>query len=74
MDTRDKRASAIGVDAIYARVYPNPDGSNTEGDRQQTGLSYRFADEAAGGYPPGHSYSHSIGNMTTIGSSRTWSN
>lgn len=72
MTTRDKRASAIGVNAIYTRVYPNPDGSHTEGDRQQMALCYRFVVEA--GYPPGHSYSHSIGNMTIIGYGRSWSN
>ena len=41
VDTRDKRASVIGKDAIYARVYPNPDGDITSvADRQQIALQY----------------------------------
>lgn len=40
IDTRDKRSSAIGVGLPW-RVYPNPDSSLDQGDRQQTAFLYR---------------------------------
>ena len=42
LDTRDKRASSIGVAIPFGRLFPNPDGSlATVGDRQQSAMSYR---------------------------------
>jgi len=52
LDTRDKRASALGIDAIYRVVYPDPDGAAiTVLDRQQTAAKYRGVD-SSGGPPP----------------------
>lgn len=39
-DTRDKRASSIGIDLGWMRVYPNPDGTIDANDRQQSGYKY----------------------------------
>lgn len=44
LDTRNKRASAIGFDAIERRVYPNPDGVIDVFDRQQTAGKYAGID------------------------------
>ena len=43
LDTRNKRASALGVAvATFALVLPNPDGLTLDqGDRQQTAFVYR---------------------------------
>lgn len=74
LSNRDGRASAIGVNEIYARVYPNPDGDlGTEGDRMQMGLSYRMAD-AVVGPTPGHSYQHQGHDVGITGYKRSWSN
>lgn len=40
IDTRNKRASAIGIDSIRPHVYPNPDGSLNQADRQQIAYKY----------------------------------
>lgn len=41
LDTRNKRASAIGIDRPSPRVLANPDGSIAQADRQQ--LAYKYA-------------------------------
>ena len=42
LDTRDKRAAAVGFLQPYRGVYPNPSGSSTAsaGGRQQTARAY----------------------------------
>lgn len=40
VDSRNKRASAVGIDLAWTHVYPNPDGSLNVGDRQQTAYKY----------------------------------
>ena len=40
LDTRNKRASAIGIDEPWNHVYPNPDGTIDVNDRQQTAYKY----------------------------------
>lgn len=40
MDTRNKRASALGVGLAFALVLPAPDGTVEQADRQQTAYSY----------------------------------
>ena len=40
IDTRNKRASCIGIDLAWNRVFPNPDGTIDVNDRQQIGLKY----------------------------------
>ena len=40
LDNRAKRASAIGIDLIWTRIYPNPDGTLDVNDRQQIGMKY----------------------------------
>lgn len=41
VDTRDKRASCLGIAGPYRVVFPNPDGATTEeGDRQQVAYAY----------------------------------
>ena len=40
IDTRNKRASCIGIDLAWNRVFPNPDGTINVNDRQQIGLKY----------------------------------
>ena len=48
MDTRDKRASAIGLIYGLALVLPNPDGlAFSQGDRMQVAFSYRGIATAA---------------------------
>lgn len=75
LNTVDGRASAIGVNEIYTRVYPVPDGSlNTEGDRMHVGLSYRLVDEGVVGPTPGHSYQHQGHDVGITGYKRSWSN
>ena len=39
VDTRNKRASCLGLDGI-TQVFPNPDGSITQPDRQQIAFAY----------------------------------
>ncbi len=61
MDARNERASALGVGAVYARVYPNPDGTLGESDRLHLALCYGREAEAGGGegtLSPGHDYQH----------------
>lgn len=41
VDTRDKRASAIGVAQYYLVQGPLPDGTLNAGDRQHVAMSYR---------------------------------
>lgn len=41
IDTRDKRASAIGVALPWRSLLPAPDGVLDQGDRQQVALHYR---------------------------------
>lgn len=40
MDTRDKRASAVNVSLPFRALLPGP-GTQTAGDRYQTGFMYR---------------------------------
>ena len=48
LDTRDKRASALGIDLKWLHVYPNPDGAISQLDRQQIAGKYSGI-AAAGG-------------------------
>ncbi|HXH12339.1 MAG TPA: hypothetical protein VNP04_21545 [Alphaproteobacteria bacterium] len=41
IDTRDKRASILGLDLEARRVYPNPDGAIAGDDRQHIAGKYR---------------------------------
>lgn len=51
LDTRNKRASVIGLDAPYRAVYPNPDvGAEGQDDRQQ--IAYKYPGILAGGFVP----------------------
>lgn len=73
VDTRDKRASAIGIDLNFVHVYPNPDGSlGNEPDRTHIGLKYRLSDNGGGGPTPGHTYQHQSVSMSRIGYKRSW--
>lgn len=45
LDTRNKRGSAIGIDFPSVHVYPNPDGTIDQLDRQQ--ISFKYAGIAA---------------------------
>ena len=40
VDNRNKRASAIGIDLTWFRVWPNPDGTIDVNDRQQSAYKY----------------------------------
>ena len=40
LDSRAKRASAIGIDLPWQAVYPNPDGVIDQQDRQQAAYKY----------------------------------
>lgn len=42
-DTRNKRASSIGVDLAWLHIWPNPDGTIDVNDRQQTAYKYSFS-------------------------------
>lgn len=41
LDTRNKRGSAIGIDAPWRQIYPNPDGTIDQQDRQQIAYKYQ---------------------------------
>lgn len=74
MDTQNKRASALMVTLSFGRVFPVPDSSlDSEGDRQQMNMSYRFADDVVGPTPD-HSYQHNGHGVGITGMRRTWSN
>ncbi len=49
LDTRNKRASALGFDLPFLRVFPNPDGSIDQPDRQQVAWKYPAISAAAPG-------------------------
>lgn len=51
LDTRNKRASAIGYDMPFLHVYPNPDGAITALDRQQ--IAWKYSGIAASPPTPG---------------------
>jgi len=52
IDTRDKRASCIGLDGPYRFVLPNPDApAEDQGDRQQMAFKYRGILATGGGGP-----------------------
>lgn len=56
IDTRDKRASCIGIDGPYRFVLPNPDGAAEDsGDRKQMAYKYRGGDA-----PPAATRGHLI--------------
>lgn len=40
LDTRNKRAAAIGIDLKWLHIYPNPDGAISQLDRQQIAGKY----------------------------------
>lgn len=40
LDTRNKRGSAIGFDQMRPGIYPNPDGTLGQADRQQIAYKY----------------------------------
>lgn len=48
-DTRNKRASSIGMDLAWLRLYPNPDGTIDAEDRQQIAYKYSFSASTATG-------------------------
>lgn len=72
MDSRNNRASALGINADYMRVFPNPDASINEADRRNTALCYAF--EVTGGPTPGHSFQHQGHDVGMTGYKRSWSN
>lgn len=45
LDTRNKRGSALGIDAPWLHIFPNPDGSIDQSDRQHS--AYKYAAIAA---------------------------
>ena len=45
VDTRNKRASCLGIDGITRQVFPNPDGAIGQPDRQH--VAYKYAGIAA---------------------------
>jgi len=49
IDTRNRRASVIGLDLLALRVLPSPDGTIDAGDRAQLAGKYRGTFEAAAG-------------------------
>ena len=55
LDTRDKRASAIGIDMAWNHVYPNESGGiTTAALRQQVAYKYSGIDSTVvvGGFTP----------------------
>lgn len=40
LDTRNKRGSNIGFDFVWGHIYPNPDGTISQADRQQIAVKY----------------------------------
>ena len=40
LDTRNKRGSALMVDLSFGRIWPDPDGSISVLDRQQSAYKY----------------------------------
>lgn len=53
IDTRNRRASCLGIDGAYRVVFPNPDGTIDQPDRQQSAYKYPgiTAAGAAAGQP-----------------------
>lgn len=49
LDTRNKRASAIAFDVRWGHIYPNPDGTISDADRQQ--IAYKYPGISAGAPP-----------------------
>lgn len=49
LDSRAKRASAIGIDFNWNHIYPNPDGTIGQLDRQQVGYKYAGISASSGG-------------------------
>ena len=47
LDTRNKRASALGIDSPFLRVFPNPSGTIDEAARQQ--ISAKYSGISSGG-------------------------
>lgn len=47
LDTRNKRESAIGIDFPWMHVYPNPDGTIGQPDRQHSAYKYSAIAAAA---------------------------
>jgi len=40
LDSRSKRASAIGIDLTFLHLLPNPDSTIDQGDRQHNAFKY----------------------------------
>lgn len=40
LNNRNKRASALGIDLNFVHIYPNPDGTISQLDRQQIAYKY----------------------------------
>lgn len=40
VDSRNKRAGCVGMDLVWKNVYPNPDGTIAQADRQQSSYKY----------------------------------
>lgn len=76
LNTVEGRASAIGINEIYNRIYPTPDGAlDTAGDRVHVALSYRMEAEELSDVPtPDHDYQHQGLDLGMIGFTRSWSN
>lgn len=50
LDNRNKRGSAIGIDLNWNHIYPNPDGTIGQLDRQQIAYKYEgISASTAGG-------------------------
>ena len=50
LDSRNKRASGLGIDLTWLHVYPNPDNDiDTVNDRQHSAYKYSGISSSAGG-------------------------
>lgn len=47
VDTRNKRASVLGIDLAFLHAWPNPDGAFDQSDRQQ--IAFKYSGILAGG-------------------------
>jgi hypothetical protein len=62
LDSRNRRGSALAV-GLSGRVFPNPDGSINQADRQQLTYAYRsYADAASSILPAGIASAEAIGS------------
>jgi hypothetical protein len=63
VDTRDKRASCIGFDFPSRAVFPNPDGSFNQGDRQHIAYVYRGIDAGEAVVAAAEAMKHFVGDV-----------